>query len=254
MYKQAFTPSQWLHLPRTYEICQFSPFAAVIDLPSDAVVTEANFEEPMQILPERLSKYWDKKKASRLQMIFPQVELDSPSSMSGTEALDLATSVFRCREYSPFGTIVVGVERHLTHTCISPGHGLPGASYGLSGSSNEKNVGECLSFSEQGSTTARALVGLVGLDPNTTTASDMDNCTVRFSCTSCPIRELVDGSMMRVGYSWRSAVGFSLSFDILLVCHEADCILSLRFYIHFGTMILCFQNSGLLSLSPTPPQ
>lgn len=206
-YKRTVTPSQWLHLPRTYEICQFSPFLDVIDLPADVAVTTANFAGPMQTLPELLSKHWDEKKAARLRMI--PITPDSPGSVPAMDALELATSVFRCRAYSPPGTIVVGSEGHMTHTCISPGHGLPGASYGWS--SNESNVGECISFSEQGSTTARVLIGLAGLDPNTATVQEMDNCGARFSCSSCPPRDFSDVSM-RFGYTWRSAVGSLSNF------------------------------------------
>lgn len=199
-YKESVSPSQLLSLPRTYEICHFSPFANVVKLPADVRVTTTNFEEPMRMLPELLSKYWEEKRRSRLQMI-PPIPNSSSAVLAGPDPLELATSVFRCRSYSTLGTIVVGMEGQMTHTCMSPGHGLPG-SFRHGWSSDD---GDCLSFSPEGSRTARLLIGLAGLDANTATALDMDRCGVRFSCSSCPVHNF-NKVFMRFGYSWRSAV------------------------------------------------
>ncbi|PPR02550.1 hypothetical protein CVT26_012018 [Gymnopilus dilepis] len=209
-YKASLHPSQWKYLPRTFDLCQLSPIAAMVEAPIESTVTAADFAEAAETFPALLSSFSEdrKQKARALLPSAPPAPRE-PGEIEDDvvqDVLDLATSVFECRNVGTQGharsSPVVGSDDLLSHHCGAPDHGLPHRGYYYWYSSSEEGK---LLFSEEGSQVAASLVRLAGLDPTTALASDMDKKDLRFSCSRCiPLN--VSGSWSRRGYSWRSAI------------------------------------------------
>ncbi|KAF7341704.1 F-box domain-containing protein [Mycena sanguinolenta] len=106
--------------------------------------------------------------------------------------LERATSIFRVRKTNPWSTdLAIGWEEaraHLHWFQGRPEPAIPG--------------GQLVEFNSHASTVAAGLAMLLGMDPETTTAADMDNANERFMCAICPLASQGRRRVMR----WRDCV------------------------------------------------
>ncbi|KAF8953642.1 hypothetical protein BDZ97DRAFT_2082542 [Flammula alnicola] len=227
-YKKSLRPSQWRYLPRTLDVCELEPFARLIDSSSDVPITEADFGQCMERLPELLTAEQDLLKIQLRGAISPVTsslanpsndtleagEITEASTSSPTaqpvDCLELATSVFECRvRYCNLDSrYLVGYDIIATHHCKPEREGVE-ASYYYSISPSASTLlarpDEKFTIDTTAVATARALVLCTGLDPNTTLATDMDAKDYRFTCLQCRPQK-ANGVWTRIGYSWRTAI------------------------------------------------
>ena len=131
------------------------------------------------------------------------------SSQKITYSLDLATSVFECRQIplvshsSP--CILVGVEDIMTHHCELLSWSASSSAYSVADFASPPT--SSVMFSWKGSETAGWLVQLVGLDAKTASAHAMDDKDIRYICDLCTPETYLGAQHSRV-YTWRTAVGW----------------------------------------------
>jgi hypothetical protein len=227
-------PSQWKYLPRTLDICALEPFAKVLDI--DVAVTATDFEDTFQQLPELLLASSDARKIhlrGLLQIQIPtsanqlssgasgsesgkivqgQAPSSSSSSSSQSDALDLATSVFTCREgcSAPF---LFGWDNIAQHHCkfdldrFDTGGPLSYDSY-WQDRIDRAIVSPRIDFDVDQSKIAATIVRAAGLDDRVATVSDMDAKDLRFGCSACHLKRHVDSSWTKIGYKWHDFVRF----------------------------------------------
>ncbi|KDR73920.1 hypothetical protein GALMADRAFT_250610 [Galerina marginata CBS 339.88] len=219
-YKESLHPSQWKYLPRTFDICQFGPFAIVIDLPADSTLTKDAFDEAMHSLPELLSIFLEKKKADLKRLLPGKFALaasdrafEHGAISSGDDCLNLAATTFLCKRpkhrhcNNISKSLLIGIQDLMTHHCERETEGLPSTFNVMS--ITETALSDPIVFSEKGSEMAKLIIQLAGLDSRTALASDMDQKDLRFSCDDCTPQNK-GGKWVRYGYSWRTAIAHSL--------------------------------------------
>lgn len=184
---------QRLYLPAISQARELSCFRNLLDL--DRNITQAEWEQAKERLPESLSEWMaehrDKytgllplysycydvpSRAMRVRLLSdPSIDLWRFGGMFGFAGqLELVTSVFR---HPATNTFLIG--REVCHAW--------------------KMKGE-LEFVERGAAAAYALLGVLGLERATTTASHLELLNRRFICASCP----VDADWFH--RSWRACV------------------------------------------------
>ena len=98
-------------------------------------------------------------------------------STNGVQVLELAAAVFSCKKCSTrhwIGVGLVGWDAISEHICGNLGSFGP-------------HLHTSMVFSTQGSETARLLIHSLGLDPETTTAAELDSIDARWFCGNCEI-------------------------------------------------------------------
>jgi len=164
-------PMQRLYLPSLSQVGELSCFRELLN--PDRDVQAADWEHAATWLPGSLSE-WMSEHRDRYSSLLPfqvcgsqdkamEVKLlsDPHEAMDRFAGrLDLAISVFRHLD-----TNTIHVGRDVCHAW--------------------KLKGE-LEFLERGAEAGRALLGLLNLDPATTTASMLDQLDTHFVCASCP--------------------------------------------------------------------
>ncbi|KAJ7124435.1 hypothetical protein C8R44DRAFT_148235 [Mycena epipterygia] len=159
----------WPYYPQFDSIVTFRPLHDLIHDPSDSPLAET--DERLAEALEGLPAFVETWKAERRAMLTSLLPSSSPSDKADVRRLELATSVFSCS---------CAVPRSLI--------GWDGAGVHVRCPRHE--------FAPYGAAAARELVRLVGLDPETTTAAEMDrlcgNGRVgdqerRFLCALCPV-------------------------------------------------------------------
>jgi hypothetical protein len=229
-------PSQWKYLPRTLDIYALDPFAKVVDVNADVVVTAADFEDAFQQLPELLSASSEARKiqlrnllqiptsknqpASSTSQPGKMIQSEAPSSSSQPDALDLATAAFTCRERCGVPSLF-GWDDIAQHHCKSDLDTFDISDL-LSWWQHAIRFAQApgppkIDFSADLSKIAGAVIQAVGLDDRVATVSDMDAKDLRFGCSACPPERYRGCSWMKFGYNWRDFVrvlplGFSFSF------------------------------------------
>ncbi|KAG1803357.1 uncharacterized protein BJ212DRAFT_1549643 [Suillus subaureus] len=111
--------------------------------------------------------------------------IDTPDDM----LMRLATSVFQCTHPRSFPLITwdkVQYHAHQSHTTST-------------------STSCTFLISQRGVAAARSLLGLIGLDAQTTTATTMDDLHCRFFCSNCPPKPEKGGSY-RIAMNWRQGV------------------------------------------------
>lgn len=84
-------------------------------------------------------------------------------------------------------------------------------------------------FSEPASRTVISLIELLGLDPNTTTPTELDRRDARFVCMNCPaIRHWESPSLSgldfgRTALSWRKCVSYIVSYRLVGLPDQCQC-------------------------------
>ncbi|KAG2150973.1 hypothetical protein DEU56DRAFT_779431 [Suillus clintonianus] len=119
--------------------------------------------------------------------------VDAPDDMF----MQLATSVFQCTHLRSLPLITWDKVQY--HQCPH--------SQGITrGYATLASTSPCtFSISQPGVAAVRSLLGLVGLDVQTTTATTMDHLQSRFFCSNCPPMPQ-DGGSYRMAMNWRQSV------------------------------------------------
>ncbi|KAJ7176242.1 hypothetical protein C8R43DRAFT_1197867 [Mycena crocata] len=166
--------SKYAFYPPPLALETFPPFEVLINDPSDAPLMpdDPRLDAALADAPALVEK-WCNDAEAHLASILPQPSGDR-------RALARATSVFVCTGPKSGPTVAIALEETRAQM-----HWWPSA--------------ERVEFSERGSAAARDLVLLLGLDPETATASDMDNQDARFICGGCRLPK-------REALSWRDCV------------------------------------------------
>ncbi|KAJ7648224.1 hypothetical protein DFH06DRAFT_1209776 [Mycena polygramma] len=162
-------PPTWSYIPTAERIADFPQFKQITDDPENVVLAP---DDPRLIaalvpLPATLVVYYNEKRAA-LAASIPGVR-----APLDPRTLELATTIFTCG----------GTHCSKQHLC-RPKCCLVG--WRDAGARQRGGWGCGYIFSHRASTTAGELVRLVGLDPETTTAEDMDGLDHRFVCDECP--------------------------------------------------------------------
>ncbi|KAF8079309.1 hypothetical protein FPV67DRAFT_1468364 [Lyophyllum atratum] len=173
------------------------PFMTMVDSPSDDSIHD---DEIVKVL-DRFADRWLPRSMEDLFADPPsQLFLDdrSPSCIPHAYSINSAVSVFSCQDCKHMSTFGDGCE--LIGWSVASAHtaNCPSSSFGLF---DLAPVGPPLKVSEVGCVAALSLLDLLGLDPHTTVADDMDKRDARFTCVKCTE---TDG--YRVPLSWRECV------------------------------------------------
>ncbi|KAF7357202.1 F-box domain-containing protein [Mycena sanguinolenta] len=142
---------------------------------------------PRRLLtPPAVVEAWANEMKTLLVSLLPTREAANP------DILDLATSVFRVRKTNARSTdLAIGWEEARAHLHWFQGHTgppLPG--------------NPMINFDPRGSAVAAQLAMLLGMDPDTATAADMDRADERFCCGTCRLES--QGRRRVMG--WRECV------------------------------------------------
>ncbi|RXW12623.1 hypothetical protein EST38_g13230 [Candolleomyces aberdarensis] len=193
-------PSEWAHFPQHL----LHSWGGGI-LPDDF---DPSMPDSTSVLSSELSNWYQKVRedlAEKLQLAYPAV-LESPVApelevSTAEAAFDLAAVVFSCasclKATYHLGTALVGWDNILAHICSSK-----------LGSSKWHGT---LHWSEKGHASALALMELVGKDPRTTTAEDMDKLDARFFCGNCEYTDFT-------GVQWKKALKWRECLTHVLYC------------------------------------
>ncbi|KAJ7211565.1 hypothetical protein GGX14DRAFT_623058 [Mycena pura] len=179
----------WAYNPPNYAIETFPPLQELIQDPSDARLAEddARLADALLGLPAFVEA-WREEKRALLASLLPLPAACSPDAAAALalQRLPLATSVFTC-----LGSWVSGTTVTAGRSLI----GWEGAGAHLRCRSLHRFWNHRPHYAADGAAAARALVRLVGLDPETTTAAQMDrlcgdgragDTEKRFLCALCP--------------------------------------------------------------------
>ncbi|KAK0490239.1 hypothetical protein IW261DRAFT_1587781 [Armillaria novae-zelandiae] len=199
-YKQQFLPVVWREIPSLIDICIFVPFREILELPTDSVVTEADFADAVKELPNLIAN-WQQQMESKLRAQVPTQETGN------VDPLKLATTIFSCQHKCRAMITNADIWWHRCDTY---------SSYMLQamhlGNADEPchNLGSAeLFFDVASSAVAASLVKLVFHDPATMTAEEMDSLNVEFLADPICTWNLADRTGSCCGrhvLSWRECV------------------------------------------------
>jgi len=183
-------PMQRLYLPSLSQAGELSCFKELLNLDRD--VQPAEWEHATAQLPESLSEWMSEHRDRYTRLLPSQVTgaQDSDKAMKVRLLSDPSNYLWRLGSMTAFAgrlDLATSVFRHLDTNTILIGRDVCHA---------WKLKGE-LEFFCRGAEATNALLRLLQLDPETTTASMLEQLDRRFICASCPDWRL---------YSWRSSV------------------------------------------------
>jgi hypothetical protein len=200
-------------IPGPADVCNMDEFRAIIeDTDVDMEVTEANFKEAMGRLPQLILE-WRSAKDAELVHIMNEHAATGVSRRNESQPqrdrtqLELATTFFQCE----ICNASISYPRILVHSCV---HGLRDywhdydefrCKLWLNLDDEPWNfAGDRIGIYLRGGPVAREIVISCGLDPDTTTAKEMDNFDARFECLGC-----YSEFHGRLIMAWRTAVWHS---------------------------------------------
>ncbi|KAJ7736441.1 hypothetical protein B0H16DRAFT_120698 [Mycena metata] len=187
---------QHAYYPPPHTIDTFPPLAAFIDEDTEEDIDKDNPRLVRALVgAPAFVDAWCLETKALLASLLPDVDGTPPD----LRRLELATSVFCVRRLDSYRKdTVIGWEQARAH--LNWCHGRP-----LPQFPEEKLV----HFSIKGAASAAALVVLLGMDPLTTTAAEMETADARFVCGNCagPING------RRAVLSWRDCVVHDVEID-----------------------------------------
>ncbi|KAG2150974.1 hypothetical protein DEU56DRAFT_779439 [Suillus clintonianus] len=196
MYERYVRPLPRAIIPPQEDFLKLCDVAEFINSPPTG-----NWRSDVQPLADRIpglcAEYLHSRKLALTQLLALSTDVlqDAATLQSqGVDAPDdvlvqLATSVFQCTHSLPFPLITWDKVQY--HRCPrSQGYATPACTF---------------SISQPGVAAVRSLLGLVGLDAQTTTATTMDHLHCRFFCSNCPPKSQGGGSY-RMVMNWRQSV------------------------------------------------
>ncbi|KAJ2919391.1 hypothetical protein MD484_g1034, partial [Candolleomyces efflorescens] len=180
-------PSKWTHVPRQL---LFHCNGGILPHNFDPTLPDST-----TVLTSRLTAWYGELHAG----LVDNARSAQPSFVGDGDgadvALDLAAIVFSCanclKGTHHIGAALVGWDNILAHICSSDAN--PAKWHGT------------LHWSNQGHASALALMELVGKDPLTTTAKDMDKLDARFYCGNCECKGSIEARRVKV-LTWRECL------------------------------------------------
>lgn len=157
-------------------------------------------------LPEFCAEYMRKRKLELTRLLALSTDVVQDTTTLRSQGIDtpddvllqLATSVFQCTR--PGSSPLIAWDKLQYHGWTSHHQGLS-RHYARPASESPCTF----SISHRGVVAARSLLGLVGLNAQTTTATAMDDLQCRFFCSNC-LPKLENGGSFRMAMNWRQGV------------------------------------------------
>ena len=184
-----------MDFPPTWALAEFQPFSELLTEPTDRVLEKSDFTEALKASVDEIKEVWERDQRDRMRGMIPtsiqsslgsasQADSDKvvniPPPVPAPAPVDLATSVFYCpgcvKRYKHtsdtflINPCYVGWEQARIHLTCDLLH-----AYGY----------RQLGFSEVGQRVAKALIRVVGLDPERATPREMELLDRRFFCGGC---------------------------------------------------------------------
>ncbi|KAH9919310.1 uncharacterized protein B0H18DRAFT_638922 [Fomitopsis serialis] len=212
-YKLTLRPIEWVHLPPPGFVYTIPAFRSLIYTNLDVPLEAAACKEAAQRLPEYISAFHDSLKARLLRSM-----ADSHASTTGARTstrplgdtdtlLSLATSVFSLTSTTACLERSFGFDDLTAQLAYRDQAGLLSTSFWVTMHDSEEGeiAGHTLKHDVLGSKTVEALIAVLGLDPETAQAEDLDRMGTRFLCGNCQsmgwLARLTDHA-----FNWRGAV------------------------------------------------
>lgn len=176
VYKRKFLPAVWREMPSYADVCTFPAFRAILELPTEHVVTDASFVDAVDELPTLIAD-WQRRKESDLKTQVVSLETGQ------VDPLKLATAVFFCEQR--YDAIITNTDLW-RHRCVPylvmSGPGSMHDHFPVANVDDLHNhIGNKKHFFDATrSAIAASLVQLASRDPATTTAEEMDNLNLDF--------------------------------------------------------------------------
>ncbi|KAJ6538327.1 hypothetical protein DFH09DRAFT_1398671 [Mycena vulgaris] len=176
-------PETWAYNPPAYTVETFEPLRELIQDPSTAQLADSDprLADALLGLPAFVLA-WRAEKRALLASLLPLASTSEAAGPPDGRRLELATTVFTC-----LGSWVGGTSVTAGRSLI----GWEGAGAHLRCRSLQRFWQGRPHYAPEGAAAARELVRLVGLDPETATAAQMDQLCgeKRFLCGLCPIEK-----------------------------------------------------------------
>lgn len=192
----------WSYLPPPFALYEFGPIAELINAPHTSPISLVELADLADEIPGFIND-WRVSKFKQLASQLPSNKENDTKTLN-LQDLDLATSVYHC----------LGSTRSLVREGRSM-IGWDGAAPHLRCGALRRYWDRRLHFNQRGFNVATTLVELVGLDPKTTIARDMDALDYRFICHNCPLESFRGGYQGHKAYKWHECVCFC---GILSLC------------------------------------
>jgi hypothetical protein len=197
-------------IPGPADVCNMAEFKTIIeDTSLDVEVCSMSFRHAMDLLPQLVAD-WRKAKDAELVCIVDQDTSPFGSPQNDSSAandysrLGLATTIFQCKVCQE----PISYPRILVHSCV---HALRNSLYPYDDPHSKpwrdlndepwNFGGNRIGIDLRGKRAASLVVRSCGLDPDTTTAGEMDDLDARFECLGC-----YDDLCGRLIMGWRVAV------------------------------------------------
>lgn len=202
-------------IPGFGDICNMTDFSNILLGPADDIkVTSDDFEEAMKRLPQ-LIEDWRVAKESELVSLMLEPVSDSINiqATDHNTSLQLARAHFHCKKCHQ----VISYPRVLVHQCLvdyrvwehaSDIDGDAKVMWSHQGKAPWDNSNAILSFGGKIQTRIKRLLEISNLDPDSTTAQEMDEKGLMFECTDCH-SEYSGACIM----GWRTAVQSRFAFN-----------------------------------------
>lgn len=193
-FLKTLPPDTWQYLPQARYANEVDAFKEFLNAPCDKR-GDLIPGQAVTFFPEYISK-WTRKQLEETIEVFPKLEGVEESFETKVQRLELVTSVITCSDCKykcHLGHALIGwknICRHRRSTI--PGYVVPCATYEI--------YDNCVAA-------AASLVTCVGLDPSTTTVSDMDARNDRFICGNC-LPDYYRGLRCQKVYTWLECVRF----------------------------------------------
>lgn len=202
-YRRTILPSEWFYLPTPEQATGLPWCKEVIERDFSTPVVESDFDVPLMNLGSSVEA-WVQQKRDHLNALLPEDyrgALPPTASMSPTTftcpTVDDVRQGKSCGDLRPFlGPVELAIAVFA----------IPNSPTTLVARDACHAWGGCvLELSAKGSEAAVHMLGLVGLDPKTTTAVEFDTVDHRFLCLNC-YRANNDSWVGCKAETWRSAV------------------------------------------------
>lgn len=193
-YQKSLPPNNWQYMPPSELVDELPALNAFFNLP----LTDRGDLSPGELVPHfpRFVADWTTNMQNAVVATLPSSGSSQETFESKLDKLELATSVFTCRDCddrSHHGWVRVGWRDICRHACYKP------FTWGLPCTTLEHN--------DDLSMTALNIVYQLGLDPSTTTWRDMDALDARFICGNCPTETQNRVTGLKV-YTWKECVRY----------------------------------------------
>lgn len=197
-WKLSRPPHLWKYLPSVFNICRLAPFVPLIEADASITLTETHFHPAMETLCDLIPAAFEVIRSQLLRDVLAahHPAHDAARHTDEFQKLQLATMIFRCDSCFEY---LSGFDSVKAHNC-APDIGLSWSnveaelpSYG--------NFPYPFSFLPQGASVTAQVLNVAGLDPLSTTTSQLSEQDCAYQCVQCgPMGKL------HVAQSWMSFV------------------------------------------------